>query len=51
MMGVEINPYQLEIRNSDVYWYCGWDIASGCIWRPSWADKLELIAIRPGADT
>lgn len=46
--GVEIIPYQRELRNSDISWYYTWDVASGCIWRPSGIAELELIAKRPG---
>lgn len=46
--GVEIIPYHRELRYSDISWYYTWDIASGCIWRPSGIAELELIAKRPG---
>lgn len=46
--GIEINPYQLDLRYSDVKWYYTWDLASGCIWRPGGVSDLELIATRPG---
>lgn len=29
--GIEISPYIFEARFG-LYWYYGWDIASGCIW-------------------
>lgn len=29
--GIEINPYIWKAR-LEVYWYYGWDIASGCVW-------------------
>lgn len=46
--GVEIIPYQYDLRNSNVSWYYTWDIASGCIWRPRGVSELQLIAKRPG---
>jgi hypothetical protein len=46
--GVEIIPYQVKLRVTDVRWYDRWDLESGCIWRPSGAAELELIATRPG---
>ncbi len=31
--GIIIAPYQLECHYSDdIFWYCRWDCASGCIW-------------------
>jgi hypothetical protein len=33
--GIEIAPYQWNLRMNDYYfWYYPWDCASGCIWRP-----------------
>jgi hypothetical protein len=33
--GIEIAPYQWSRRLNDNYWwYYGWDVASGCLWRP-----------------
>jgi len=47
--GIEIIPYQDSLRmDSATDWYYAWDIASGCIWRPSGASELELIRTRPG---
>lgn len=39
--GVEVAPYQWEIRHK-VRWYYGWDVASGCIWRPGKLDARYL---------
>lgn len=44
--GVEIIPYQPDLRYSNIGWYYTWDLASGCIWRPSGATEMELIAAR-----
>jgi hypothetical protein len=31
--GIEINPYLYKMRyDRRVFWYYGWDVASGCIW-------------------
>lgn len=31
--GIEISPYNHKLRMSrEVFWYYGWDVASGCIW-------------------
>ena len=30
--GIEISPYQ-ESARYEVFWYNGWDVASGCIWK------------------
>ena len=47
--GIEIIPYQRSLRlDRHTGWYYGWDIASGCIWRPSGVSSLELISSRPG---
>lgn len=35
--GVVITPYQFETRLS-LFWYYGWDCASGCIWDPEACD-------------
>ena len=48
--GIEICPYQYSFR--DIYgWYYGWDVASGCIWRPSGADGLTLLHSRVARST
>jgi cation transport regulator ChaC len=48
--GIEICPYQYSFR--DIYgWYYGWDVASGCIWRPSGADGLTLLHSRVARQT
>jgi hypothetical protein len=32
--GIEITPYLHSMRRDNrVFWYYGWDVASGCIWR------------------
>ena len=42
--GIEINPYVFAARmNDDAQWYYGWDVASGCVWRPK---KLKLEKVR-----
>jgi hypothetical protein len=31
--GIEISPYNYKLRMArEVFWYYGWDVASGCIW-------------------
>lgn len=39
--GIEINPYQYQAR-FDIFWYYGWDVASGCVWNLKNV-KLNLI--------
>ena len=41
--GIEICPYIYEARYS-MDWYSTWDVASGCIWRPSAVQSIKLIA-------
>ena len=36
--GIEIAPYQYKRRHGP-FWYCGWDVASGCIWD---ADAVKI---------
>lgn len=38
--GVEICPYRHEFRTK-VFWYYGWDVASGCIWDPEIIRGME----------
>ena len=40
--GIEINPMIYELRMMALSWYYGWDVASGCIWKPR---KAKLIKI------
>jgi hypothetical protein len=40
--GILITPYMWRCRMS-MFWYYGWDIASGCIWDASVFKKFELI--------
>jgi len=43
--GIEISPYFPNLRfTSDLLWYYGWDIPSGCIWRSSAKKKITLLA-------
>ena len=45
--GIEICPYQRSLRNDNrTDWYYTWDVASGCIWRPSGVKSLRLVAQR-----
>ena len=44
--GIEIAPYVWE-RRLEVWWYYGWDCASGCLWRPK-ATKIHLVCTLPG---
>lgn len=44
--GVEICPYQWNLRMSSHFWYYGWDVASGCIWRKGAVAKVELIGAK-----
>jgi hypothetical protein len=31
--GIEISPYNYKLRmEREVFWYYGWDVASGCVW-------------------
>lgn len=48
--GIEICPYQSDLRLSMHNWYYTWDVASGCIWRPSGlASPLGLLKSRESA--
>ena len=48
--GIEICPYQDDLRLSMHNWYYPWDVASGCIWRPSGlASPLVLLKSRESA--
>lgn len=48
--GIEICPYQDDLRLSMHGWYYPWDVASGCIWRPSGlASPLVLLKSRESA--
>jgi hypothetical protein len=48
--GIEIVPYHYDVaRDMSMIWYAGWDIASGCIWRPRGVASLKLLASKPGA--
>lgn len=40
--GIEIIPYQYKYR-FEYMWYCGWDVASGCIWNENAIIKSEQI--------
>ena len=40
--GIIIAPYQWSLR-LDCMWYYSWDCASGCIWRPSAIQKIEVM--------
>lgn len=42
--GIEISPYQYKLRlNRDVFWYYGWDVASGCIWGDNTIINVEKL--------
>jgi len=42
--GVEIIPYQPSLRlDRDVFWYYGWDVASGCVW------NLDKVTVTPAS--
>lgn len=42
--GIEISPYQYNYRlKSGFIWYYGWDVASGCIWRPTNDCAIEQV--------
>jgi hypothetical protein len=40
--GIEINPYVWSRRN-ELFWYYGWDVASGCIWDKNAIKKITRI--------
>lgn len=42
--GIEIAPYQAS-RRSRYMWYCGWDVASGCIWNASAISKFIRVEV------
>lgn len=40
--GILITPYQWPLRLDDrVFWYYGWDCASGCIWNAAAVERIE----------
>lgn len=42
--GIIIAPYVWSRRlDMDATWYCGWDCASGCIWRPRAIAEIRMI--------
>jgi hypothetical protein len=42
--GIEINPHVSQAAKDEAtQWYYGWDVASGCVWRPK---KLKLEKVR-----
>jgi hypothetical protein len=46
--GIEIIPFiygagDLPAGEDCVFWYYGWDVASGCIWNPNGVSSLELV--------
>jgi hypothetical protein len=45
--GIEICPYQDDLRLSMHNWYYPWDVASGCVWRPyGGIERLTLLKSR-----
>ena len=40
--GIEISPYQWSLR-LELFWYYGWDVASGCIWSPEGLVSWKLL--------
>jgi len=40
--GIEISPYIYKARH-DLFWYYGWDVASGCIWNPNGLKVKKLV--------
>ena len=48
--GIEICPYQDDLRLSMHDWYYTWDVASGCVWRPyGGIERLTLLKSRESA--
>lgn len=46
--GLIIAPYLWSMRLYDgVFWYYGWDCASGCIWNLDVIERLESVALPP----
>lgn len=46
--GIEIIPSQYDMTGDmTMLWYWGWDIPSGCIWRPSGVTEFKLLASKP----
>jgi hypothetical protein len=44
--GIEISPYLYKMRHDRrVFWYYGWDVASGCIWNKNAIKSIEKIKI------
>jgi hypothetical protein len=46
--GIEIIPFiygagDLPAGEDCVFWYYGWDVASGCVWSPNGISSLELV--------
>jgi hypothetical protein len=42
--GIEIPEYQWPLRHK-LMWYYGWDVASGCIWRPDAVIKVRKVEV------
>lgn len=43
--GIEIPVYSWSHRH-ELMWYCGWDVASGCLWNPDALRGVKKIARR-----
>lgn len=49
--GILITPYQWERRLDDrLFWYYGWDCASGCIWNAAAIARIDLLQDAANAD-
>lgn len=41
--GIIISPYRRgECPENDLFWYNGWDCASGCLWHPRAVARIEV---------
>ncbi len=42
--GIEIVNYKRYVSRD--YWYCCWDVSSGCVWNYNAVEKIDLIAVK-----
>lgn len=48
--GVLISPYRRgECPRDALFWYTGWDCASGCIWHPRAVERIDIVPLSPPA--
>lgn len=48
--GIIISPYRRgECPGDALFWYNGWDCASGCIWHPRAVARIEVVPLAQGS--